>query len=167
MPRASTATSVAVIGVGNILMADDGVGVAVIEALKKEPLPAGTELYDAGTALNDVLALIQRRDRVILVDSCKSGGQPGSIYRSHLRLDEWENTPLGDSLHDINLLDALQMHRLAGGQIGELILIGVEPKQVTLHMGLSPALRERLPEIVQAVRNELVTPPKTRRGGIQ
>ena len=166
MPRTSIAASVAVIGVGNILMADDGVGVAVIEALKEEPLPAGTELYDAGTALNDVLALIQRCDRVILVDSCKSGAKPGSICRSRLRPDEWENTPLGDSLHDIDVLDALQMHRLAGGRIGELILIGIEPEQVVLHQGLSPSLRKRLPEIVQAVRNELVTPSKTRRGGI-
>jgi len=166
MPR-TAATSVAVIGVGNLLMADDGVGVAVIEALKKEPLPPGAELFDAGTALHDVLALIHHRDRVILIDSCKAGGKPGSIYRSRLRLDEWENAPLGDSLHDTNVLDALQMHRLAGGRIGELILIGIEPEQVVLRQGLSPALRERLPEIVQAVRNELVTPSKTRRGGIE
>ena len=167
MPEDATDTGrVVVIGVGNILMGDDGIGVAVIEALRKENLPGHIELYDAGIALSDVLAAIGNCARVILVDSCKAGGEPGTIYRSTCRPEKWETTPLGDSLHDMNVVHALQLHRLAGGNLGEVVLVGIEPKEFTfLHEGLSFVLQERLPAVLQAVRDELGTPSELRRGG--
>ncbi|MFH1602599.1 MAG: hydrogenase maturation protease [Pseudomonadota bacterium] len=167
MPEdATSAGRVAVIGVGNILMGDDGIGVAVIEALRKEDLPGQVELYDAGIALSDVLATIGDCARVILVDSCKAGEKPGTIYRSTCRSEEWETTSLGDSLHDINVVHALQLHHLAGGNLGEVVLVGIEPKEFAfLHEGLSSVLQERLPAILQAVRDELAIPSELRRGG--
>lgn len=156
---------IAVVGIGNILMGDDGIGVAVIEALRQEELPAGVELYDAGTALSDMLSVIGSADRVIFVDSCRADGEPGSVYRSVCRPDDWASEPLGDSLHDIGVAHAVQMHRLAGGRLGEIVVIGIEPKEVALREGLSPALQSRLPDIVQAVRNEAQALSRTRRGG--
>jgi len=147
---------VAVIGIGNILMGDDGLGVAVIEALRKESLPESVELYDAGTALQDVLAVIADCERLILIDSCRAGGEPGSIYRTLWCPDDWTGESLGDSLHDIGVIHAIQLHRIAGGEIGEVVLIGVEPQDVSLREGLSPALQECLSAVVRAVRDEIV-----------
>lgn len=159
--------SCVVIGVGNTLMADDGIGVAVVEALRKQALPKHVQLYDAGTALSDMLTIIPDCERLVLIDACTGGGEPGAVYRSVLPPDDWETAPLGDSLHDMNIIHALRMHRLTGTQLGEVVLIGVEPQEVILRDALSPALRNRLPEIVETVRRELVTPSNTRRGGVE
>lgn len=159
--------SCVVIGVGNTLMADDGIGVAVVEALKKHALPEHVQLYDAGTALSDMLTMIPDCERMILIDACTGGDEPGAVYRSVLSSDDWETLPPGDSLHDMNVIHALQMHRLTGNQVGEVVLIGIEPQEVILRDALSPALRNKLPEIVETVRRELVTPSNTRRGGVE
>jgi hydrogenase maturation protease len=157
--------SVAVVGVGNLLMGDDGVGVAVIRELAREaPPPAHVELFDAGTALLDVLPEVAHCERVVLVDCCRAGGAPGSIYRTRLQLDQWQTQPPGESLHDLNVLHALQLHLIATEKMNEVVLIGVEPESVLLREGLSPALRERLPAIVAAVRAELEPPATGRRG---
>jgi hydrogenase maturation protease len=157
--------SVAVVGVGNLLMGDDGVGIAIIRELAKEArLPGHVELFDAGTALLDVLLEIEHCGRIVLVDCCRAGGAPGSIYRTRMQLDQWQTDPPGESLHGLNVLHALQLHRMVTGKMNEVILIGVEPESVALREGLSPALRERLPAIVAAVRAELEPPATGRRG---
>ena len=159
--------AIAVVGVGNLLMGDDGVGIAVIRELGKEALPGHIALFDAGTALLDVLPEIEHCERIVLVDCCRAGGAPGSVYRTRMQLDQWQTEPLGESLHDLNVLHALQLHRIVTGKINEVVLIGVEPESVTLREGLSPALRERLPAIVAAVRAELEPPANRRRGGTE
>jgi len=157
----------AVVGVGNILMGDDGIGIVVVERLRAEAaLPQGTELYDAGTALLDVLPLAARKSRMILVDSCRAGGTPGTVYRSVLYPDDLQTAPPRHSLHDLDAVHALRLHRLSGGRLGEVVLIGVEPAEIVQREGLSPVLQKRLPDIVRAVRNELLeSPSKSRRGG--
>lgn len=147
---------IAVVGIGNILMGDDGVGVAAIEALRREALPDNVALYDAGTALPDVLALIGSADRVIFVDSCRSGGEPGSIVRSVLRPEDWRGEPPGDSLHDIGVAHAVQMHCLAGGNLGEIVVIGIEPLEIALREGLSPPVAASVPRVVEIVRREFL-----------
>ena len=157
--------SIAVVGVGNLLMGDDGVGIAVIRELGKDAsLPGRVELFDAGTALLDVLPEVEHCGRIVLVDCCRAGGAPGSIYRTQMRPDRWRTDPPGESLHDLNVIHALQLHRIVTGKLNEVILIGVEPESVALREGLSPALRERLPEIVAAVRAELEPTVTGRRG---
>jgi len=160
--------AIAVVGVGNLLMGDDGVGIAVIRELGKDAALSGhVELFDAGTALLDVLPEIEHCARIVLVDCCRAGGAPGSVYRTRMQLDQWQTEPLGESLHDLNVLHALQLHRIVTGKMNEVVLIGVEPESVVLREGLSPVLRERLPAIVAAVRAELEPPANSRRGGTE
>ena len=161
------AGAMAVIGAGNILMGDDGVGVAVVEAIRRAGAPEHVELYDAGTALQDVLPHVDRCERVVLVDCCRAGGAPGTVYRAVYSPEGWDGGPMGDSLHDLNAVQALRMHELARGALGEVILIGVEPADVSLRMGLSPELEERLPAIVSKVMDELQAPSRARRGGTE
>ena len=146
---------VAVIGIGNILMADDGIGVALVQALRHEPLPQHVELFDAGTALDAVLPHVAHCDRIILLDACTAGGEPGNVYRSTLDPDNARTTTLAGSLHDMGAVHALRLHRIAGGHIGEVIVLGVEPCEVTPREGISPPLQSRLPSIVNTVKQEV------------
>lgn len=150
--------SVAVVGVGNPLMGDDGVGIAVIQELAKEGLPSGVELFDAGTALLDILPEVAHCRRIILVDCCRTGAEPGTLCRTPMQPDEWQTAPPGASLHELNVVHALQLHRIGGGKLNEVILIGIEPESVALREGLSAAVRKRLPAILAAVRQECEVP---------
>jgi len=150
----------AVVGVGNILMADDGIGPAVIRALAVEDLPEGVGLYDAGTALMDVLPQVECCERLIIVDSCAAGGPPGAVYRWHLHETAWQAGPMGDSLHHLDVLQSLTLHLVAGGRLGEVTVIGVEPAEVLPREGLSLALQARLSRVVEAVRAELGSHPE-------
>jgi len=154
----STSSSVAVIGVGNPLMGDDGVGIAVIRELGKENLPSHVELFDAGAALLDILAEVAHCARIILVDCCRAGGEPGTLYRTPMDPDHWRTAPPGASLHELNVVHALQLHRIGGGKLNEVILIGIEPEEVALREGLSPAVRKCLPAVVAAVLQECEVP---------
>lgn len=69
------------IGCGNLLRGDDGVGPLLIRHLWERELPAGVRLVDGGTAGMDVAFKMRGADRVILIDACSSGNEPGTLYR--------------------------------------------------------------------------------------
>jgi len=139
-------------------MGDDGVGIAVIRELAQAGLPAHIALFDAGTSLLDILPEVARFERIVLVDCCRAGSAPGTLHRTPMRPDDWQSAPPGASLHELNVVHALQLHRIGGGRLNEVILIGVEPAEVAFREGLSPAVQERLPAIVAAVRRECEIP---------
>lgn len=140
-----------VMGAGNILLGDDGIGVHVIRALKESGgLPDGVELIDAGTATLDALPLLDGVERLIIIDAVKGGGPAGAIYR--FTPDDISDGPSGRvSLHQISLLDALKSNDLLGHQGCRATIIGVEPKDIMESLELSSELEERIPEIIGAV----------------
>lgn len=144
-----------VVGVGNVLLKDEGIGVHVVRAL---PQAIGTrtdvDIIDGGTSPDAFLGL-ETVPRLIIVDAARGGGQPGTIYRFHPG-DIIADGKSITSLHQLGLLHSLQMMQLSGSQPGEIIIIGVEPKEIDWGLELSPELREKLPQIVTAVMNELV-----------
>ena len=145
---------VAVIGVGNILMGDEGVGVRVVEELGRLELPEGVQLIDAGTAIHALMGRLSEFDKVVIVDAVKGGGAPGTIYR--LALDEIESNPSQPfSLHDLGVLETLRIERLIGDAPEEVVIVGIEPEKVAPSLELSPSLREKLPELIRAVLEEL------------
>ena len=154
---ASTTQTCAVIGVGNVLMADEGVGVHVVRELQRSSA-TDAALFDAGTALSDVLFEVDGFRKIVIVDSLRAGDEPGSVYR----VDLDNLLPLADSasalsLHEYDVAPALRDALLAGVALGEVVLIGVEPALVERRLGLSPQLSERIPVIVQSVLDEIAT----------
>jgi hydrogenase maturation protease len=140
-----------VLGIGNILQGDDGIGIYVIQALQKMSFPDEVELVDGGTAIIDVLGAFLEHQRVIVIDCMHGGSVPGTIYK--LGPDQLggyvrENT----SLHDLQVLDLIQLSRLFGHN-PEVILIGVEPKNIAPRLDLSCELNIRIPEIVLFVKD--------------
>jgi hydrogenase maturation protease len=140
-----------VVGIGNALLRDEGIGCHVVHALEEIPLP-DVEIVDGGTC-PDVLQLVENADKLVIVDAVKGGGAPGQIYRFHLEDITVEQKPFL-SLHDMNLVDSLMLMQL-WHNIGEAVIIGVEPREISWGLELSPELKEKMPQIADAVLSEL------------
>jgi hydrogenase maturation protease len=146
--------SVAILGVGNPLAGDDGVGVRALEALAADQeLPAGARLLDVGVLSLDILAWVRPDEPVVILDAVHGPGAPGTLYR--LALSEIEppsRRPV--SVHELGLADALHSARLLGRPLRGT-LIGVEPGRVEpFTAGLSPEVEAALPELLAAAIRE-------------
>ena len=140
-----------VLGIGNVLLRDEGIGCHVVHALEGIPLPE-VKIIDGGTC-PDVLHLLEDADKLVIVDAVKGGGTPGQIYRFHLEDITLEQKPFL-SLHDMGLIDNLMLMKL-WHSIGETVIIGVEPREIHWGLELSPELQEKIPQIIDAILSEL------------
>jgi hydrogenase maturation protease len=140
-----------VMGIGNVLLRDEGIGCHVVRALEEVGL-SDVEIIDGGTSL-DALQLSEDTDKLIIVDAVKGGGRPGQIYRFYPEDITLEQKPLL-SLHDMSLVDSLKLMQL-WHNIDEAVIIGVEPKDIDWGLELSPELQERIPRIIDAILAEL------------
>jgi hydrogenase maturation protease len=140
-----------VLGIGNALLRDEGIGCHVVHALEGIPLP-DVEVVDGGTC-PDVLQIFEDADKLVIVDAVKGGGTPGQIYRFHLEDITPEQKPFL-SLHDLRLVDSLKLMRL-WHNIDKAVIIGVEPGDIGWGLELSSKLRERMPQIIDAILSEL------------
>ncbi len=144
-----------ILGIGNLILKDEGIGVHVVRALQEKKLPPEVDLVDGGTATMDLLSVIYESERIIVIDALKAGGEPGTIYRCVPEdLMETPERPL--SLHQLGLLDVLGMSRQLGGNAA-VVIIGVEPKEMSWGFELTQELQAALPKAVKAVEKELRT----------
>jgi hydrogenase maturation protease len=144
---------VLVLGIGNLILKDEGIGVHVVRALEERELHPEVELIDGGTATMDLLSLIHKAERIIIVDALKAGRAPGTLYRClPEELKGTSERPL--SLHQIGLLDVLAMARQLGGSPA-VVIIGVEPKEISWGLELTKELQAAVPKVVEAVCAEL------------
>ncbi len=148
-----------VLGLGNILLSDEGVGVRAVEALIEQvQLPPDVEVLDGGTSGMDLLDQIAGRAHLIVVDAVRTGRPPGSIVR--LAGDEVPSFFTSKlSPHQLGLSDVLAVLRLMDAAPKRITVIGVEPVCLDLALELSPAVAARLPEVVALIQAELATPP--------
>jgi hydrogenase maturation protease len=148
---------VAVVGVGNILMADEAIGVEIVNALAKQPLPPNVETFDAGTAFDQIAYELAHFDRVIIVDAVRGGGEPGSVYR--FRPEDVESPDCSGSacmsLHQMGVLESLRLLKLTGTELPTVTILGVEPARIEFADGLSDRLRRQMPAVIQALRDEI------------
>lgn len=141
----------AVMGAGNLLMSDDGVGVHVVQVLRtRKGLPGDVMLIDAGTAALDVLQLLDGIDRLIIIDAVKGGGPPGTVYQfSPEDISEEPSPKL--SLHQISLFQALNTNRMLGASMPGIIVVGVEPKTISPGTSLSAEVAVAVEKVVETV----------------
>jgi hydrogenase maturation protease len=140
-----------VLGIGNVLLRDEGIGCHVVHALEGIFLP-DVKIIDGGTC-PDVLQLLEDTDKVVIVDAVKGGGTPGQIYRFHLEDITLEPKSFL-SLHDMSLVDNLMLMQY-WHNIGEAVIIGVEPREINWGLELSPELQGKMPQIIDAILSEL------------
>jgi len=147
-----------VLGVGNELLMDDGVGVHVARALAREKFCVPTEVIEGGTVI-DCLPGGEPISKLVVIDAVQGGGEPGAIYR--FNPDEVElEASWAESVHQLDLFDSLRLSEIIGIRPAETIIIGVEPKEVKWGTELSAELECRIPDVVQVVLEEVSGSPK-------
>ena len=147
---------VLVLGLGNILLRDEGVGVRVIEAMERLELPANVELFDGATAGLDLLGVLAGRRKVIVIDAIDGDCEPGTVLRLGPEDLVFQGGP-GVSLHEIGLMETLAAARQLGIAPQEVVILGVKPKDVRHGLALSPEIGGLVPSIVDRVTAELET----------
>ncbi|MFW2489111.1 hydrogenase maturation protease [Clostridium chromiireducens] len=144
-----------ILGIGNLLLKDDGIGVRIIEYLKEIEFENtyDVELIDGGTCIPNLLDVFMTNEKIIVLDSIKGGHAPGTIYKltpEELGTCIKETT----SLHDVQALDIMRDASLLGFD-PKVVIIGVEPKEIIFDLELSPMIKETIPQITNIIEEEL------------
>ena len=143
-----------VLGIGNILLGDEGVGVRIIEALRERAMPEDVEVADGGTGGADLVDLMADRRKVIVVDAAEFDGRPGDILR-FTAADLGPRESVGLSLHDLGLAEALTMMRHLGCEPEEVVVFGIKPKRIAPGLDLTTEVAAAIPKVVELVLAEL------------
>ena len=143
------------LGVGNILYSDEGLGVHAVKMLEQGwTFSDNVELLDGGTMGKLLMAPIMDCDRLIVLDAVLGGQKPGSIYRLE---DEGLRKSLGfrDSQHQVDLVDTLISCEMAGSR-PKAVVMGIEPEDwKTMGLEMTPTIRDALPRYLNLVLEEL------------
>ena len=139
---------IVILGVGNLLMSDDGVGVHAAQALARNP-PRGAEVVDAGTDVLSTLPFLEGATHAVIIDAVRAGGAPGSV--SVLSESEISAQPDTPTAHAVNVLASRHLAR-RDVSWPEIVVLGVEPALLDYGMALSPAVAAALPHVEQKCR---------------
>lgn len=147
-----------VMGVGNLVLCDEGVGIHAVDSLQKENLPPWVDLLDGGTGGIALICLLQEYKRVILIDATLDGNAPGTIR--HIKPHYSQDYPPLLSAHEIGLKEMIEA-MMVQEQIPDIDLIAVSVvnvKKIGLH--LSPDVARAIPLIGEKVRELINTHTK-------
>jgi len=144
-----------VLGLGNILLADEAVGVRVVERLQElYEIPGEVQVLDGGTLGLDLLPYVDDAERLLVVDAVDLDAEPGTVARL-----EGDDVPVFLSVkvspHQVGLADLLTAARLRGHLPGELVLWGVQPGEIAVKLGLSPPVAAQVDLLVEKAVAEL------------
>ncbi|MCM0084407.1 HyaD/HybD family hydrogenase maturation endopeptidase [Geomonas sp. Red32] len=147
--------SVLVLGIGNLVMADDGVGVRVVQLLnERHRFPEGVTVLDGGTLGLDLLPQLEGISKLLVVDAVECDGEPGTLVRL-----TGEDIPLAlqtkVSPHQMGLKDLLTVASLMGHTASEMVLLGVKPGSIEMSMELTPAVQAQVEPLAGLVLQEL------------
>ena len=145
-----------IIGVGNPLCTDDGLGIHFVHRLQglAESLPSGVEIVDGGTGGLDLLPFMEGKRRVIFVDAMDAGEEPGYIFRFQPEQLALEAHP-EISMHDVDLASLLRTARLTEDYPDQVVIFAVQVKRVDLGLDLSSPVKRALDRVVELVLQEL------------
>src|SRR5512136_288023 len=134
-----------ILGIGNLLLCDEGVGVHVARALQREELPSHVITLEVGTAFLDALPEIEQADRIIIVDAMQADEAPGTIYR--VPFEDCVKPQYVASLHGFDLSRVIY---LAGRETPpEAVVIGVEPARIDWGTEPSPVIQQAIPAVIE------------------
>lgn len=145
-----------ILGVGNILLTDEGVGIHVLHKINERyEFSPNVSLEDGGVLGVKLLGVISSADQLIVVDAVKNHGVPGSLYRIEGK-DVPKRILAKNSLHQVDLLETLTLCQ-ALDKVPETVILGVEPKDIeTVGLELTPPVKDRVEELIALVLKEVV-----------
>ncbi|MFA5251574.1 MAG: hydrogenase maturation protease [Phycisphaerae bacterium] len=146
-----------VIGLGNTLMSDEGVGVRVVQRLSDfaGEFPS-IDFADAGTGGMSILHLIKEKDKAIFIDCAKMGEEPGSIRKFTPQEIKSTKALSHQSLHEADLIKIIDLAKQLGQCPAEIIIFGIEPQSVEPCCELSKILAGKLDGYVNTIHKELL-----------
>jgi hydrogenase maturation protease len=139
--------SLVILGLGNLLLTDDGVGVHAVRALNADP-PPGSVVHEVGTAVFDALGFLDLADTVIAIDAVDAGRPPGTVVRFTIDSDDGPAPPA--SLHDLDLPALLRS--LPANRRPRVHVVGVQPAVIQPGLELSGPVQHALPTVLRTVR---------------
>lgn len=147
--------TITVLGLGNILMTDEGVGVHTVQAFEQRyEVPAFVEIIDGGAAGLDLIPFIEGREKVLMVDAVNFDREPGYI-------DTLENEAIPArlstkaSMHHLGLMDVLSIVKLSGNYPKEVCIIGIQPKSLDLGLDMTPEIWDKKEALIERVAEKL------------
>lgn len=149
--KARSYEKIAILGLGNILLQDEGVGVHAVEALRKDYiLPENVQLIDGGTMGLDLLSFIEGMDKILIIDAVNIKKKPGTIVTiEDEEIPAFISTKL--SVHQIAFPDVLSALRLLGITPAKMTLIGIQPKNIDTGLTMSEAVNKNFDRLIQIV----------------
>src|SRR5688572_30455563 len=147
-------TDIVVLGVGNTIHSDDGLGVHALGRLQDHPrLPAGVTLIDGGTRGLELLADVYECSRLMLLDAADLGEQPGTLLR--LAGDDLRGLNSGSDVHQLGVADLLNTLPLVSDVEREIVLLGVQPASTDWGTELTPAVEAAVGPLVEQAVDQL------------
>jgi len=145
-----------IVGLGNILMADEGIGCVIAGHLlsQQEKYP-GIEFVDAGTGGMNLLHIISGRKKAIIIDCAVMGTEPGTIKRFTPEQTKSIKQLSHYSLHEADVLQIIEMSRKLGQCPEQIIIFGIEPYRIESGRGLNKKLSAGLSEYIKTIEKEL------------
>lgn len=147
-----------VLGLGNTLRGDDGAGSAVIDALaRRTDIPSDVRLIDGGTPGLETVLHLRDCERVIIVDAAAMGLSPGAWMRFRREEADLRGTYSGlkGTLHGAGLAEALELGAALGILPEEIVIYGIQPRDVDWSVGLSEEVQQALPDMCSAIIDDL------------
>jgi hydrogenase maturation protease len=154
MSRTLGRRPILVLGIGNILLRDEGVGVRMIERMQKMHLPDDVELVDGGTAGADLLDVLAERKKVIVIDAVQADCEPGTILRFTAD-DLIRPDGVGMSLHELGLGEALTMTKQLGCAPEDVVVFSIKPRDISCGLELSDQISASVPKVIELVLEEI------------
>ncbi|MFP4026927.1 MAG: hydrogenase maturation protease [Candidatus Brocadiia bacterium] len=153
MHKKSQKSQIAIIGLGNLLMSDEGIGIHAIRTLQDGCQDEGVVWIDGGT--DPWAALWEARDcqHVIIIDAVEGNALPGTLYRCDI--EEVESETGGLSLHDTSLSQIVAFEGSVGNAFASVTVLGIEPDRLDFGIGLSQTCSKKLSELMRVVRCEI------------
>jgi len=146
---------ITVLGIGNILLSDEGFGVrAVEELLRRYRFPAGVQVLDGGTLGMDLLRFLTGTQRLLVIDAIAGDGPPGTFYRfAGDEVQAYFREKV--SLHELGIKDVLAVLASTGRPVAEVVVIGIQPASLDVGLELTPVAAAALEGAVAAAVAEL------------
>ena len=154
MLKETAQAKIVILGIGNLLLGDEGMGIHFVRMLNEDDLDyANLEIIEGGIC-PEFASFVEDAHKLIIVDAIKGGKVPGTLYRFNID-DVLIDLPMKLSLHQMSVIDSLKILRLVGKEPKDTIVIGIEPKNIACGLELSPEVKKGLAELRKIMMEEI------------
>ena len=146
---------IVVLGIGNTILSDEGLGVRALEILKDGySFQPQIELLDGGTIGIDLLYFVEGADKLLVLDAVSGGKTPGSVYVfEHDEVKKYFRNKV--SMHEIGFQEVMALLELKGKELREIVVMGIEPKVIDIGTRLSPEVESAMPDLIDKALSRL------------